>query len=391
VPLPAVNAPDPLGATPLDDGSTRFVVWAPLAELVEVVLDDGDRVEPLAAGHGGYHAATIADVGPGDRYRFRLHRPPDAEPVDRNDPASRWQPDGLHGPSAVAAPAGFAWSDDGWRAAPLREQVVYELHVGTFTAHGTFEAIVDHLDDLKRVGVTTIELMPVWQFPGERNWGYDGVLPYAVQHSYGGPEGLRRLVDAAHAHGIGVWLDVVYNHYGPEGNHLPDFGPYLTDRYDTPWGQAVNVDGPDSDAVRRYVVENAVRWVREFHVDGLRLDAVHAIVDTSAVHLLEEIAAAVHAEADRLGRRVHVIAESELADPRLVRPAELGGYGLDGQWLDDVHHALHVALTGESQGYLGDYGGLEDIARALTDRYVHAGRYSPHRRRTVGRPPVLWP
>jgi maltooligosyltrehalose trehalohydrolase len=258
--------------------------------------------------------------------------------------------------------------------------------VGTFTPAGTFDAAIERLADLRDLGVTAIELMPIWQFPGERNWGYDGVLPYAVQHSYGGPAGLRRLVDAAHAHGIAVVLDVVYNHYGPEGNHLPDFGPYLTDRYDTPWGQAVNVDGPHSDEVRRYVVENAVRWVRDFHLDGLRLDAVHAIVDQSAVHVLEELATAVHAEAERLGRTVHLIAESDLADPRLVRSPEVGGYGLDAQWLDDVHHALHTAVTGERDGYFGDYEGFPDLARALRDRFVYAGRYSPHRGRRVGRP-----
>ncbi|MFA9430050.1 malto-oligosyltrehalose trehalohydrolase [Egicoccus sp. AB-alg2] len=375
---------DHLGATARDDGSTRFLVWAPEAEGVEVVLDDGQRVEPLAATHRGYHEATVDGVGAGDRYRVRL-RTSDGSHLDRNDPASRWQPDGLHGPSAVDDPS-FDWTDAGWVNPPLREHVLYELHVGTFTPEGTFDAIVPRLPDLRELGVTAIELMPVWQFPGERNWGYDGVLPYAVQHSYGGPAGLRRLVDAAHAAGIAVVLDVVYNHFGPEGNHLSDFGPYLTDRYDTPWGQAVNVDGAHSDAVRRYFVENAVRWVREFHVDGLRLDAVHAILDQSAVHLLEEIAREVHAEARRAGRHTFVIAESDLADPRLVRATALGGYGLDGQWLDDVHHALHVAFTGERTGYYEDYRGLVDLQHALRDRFVMAGRWSAHRQRTVGRP-----
>ncbi|GGI07968.1 malto-oligosyltrehalose trehalohydrolase [Egicoccus halophilus] len=374
---------DHLGATALDDGSTRFLVWAPDAERVEVVLAEGERVEPLTATDRGYHEAVVSGVGPGDTYRLRLHRP-DEEPVDRNDPASRWQPEGLHGPSAVDDPH-HDFTDDGWVAPPLHEQVLYELHVGTFTPEGTFDAIVPRLGDLRELGVTAIELLPVWQFPGERNWGYDGVLPYAVQHSYGGPAGLRRLVDAAHAAGISVVLDVVYNHFGPEGNHLPEFGPYLTDRYDTPWGQAVNVDGPHSDAVRRYFVENAVRWVREFHVDGLRLDAVHAIPDQSAVHLLEELAREVHAEARRLGRSAFLVAESDLADPRLVRSPDLGGHGLDGQWLDDVHHALHVAFTGEQTGYYEDFDGLVDLQRALRDRYVMAGRYSPHRQRTVGR------
>lgn len=375
--------PDLLGAL-ADGGGTWFRVWAPRADRVEVVLADGDRVEALTGDGAGYHLGRVEGVGPGDRYRYRLHLP-DGEVLERSDPASRWQPEGLHGPSAVDDP-NFAWTDAAWCPAPLHEQVIYELHVGTFTPEGTFEAIIPRLSELADLGVTALELMPIWQFPGERNWGYDGVLPYAPQHSYGGPEGLRRLVDAAHAAGLGVILDVVYNHYGPEGNHLADFGPYLTDRYDTPWGQAVNVDGPGSDPVRRFAVENAARWVRDFHIDGLRLDAVHAIVDTSAVHLLEELTAAVHREAERLGRRAYVIAESELSDPRLVRVPEVGGYGLDGQWLDDVHHALHVAQTGERTGYYEDYVGLSDLAAILRDRFAYAGRYSPHRERTVGRP-----
>jgi maltooligosyltrehalose trehalohydrolase len=375
----------PLGASPAVDGGVRFCVWAPLVDRVEVVDPDGAVLTELTVRARGYHVGALAEAGAGTRYRYRLHREGQA-PVDRADPASRWQPDGLHGPSAVDDPDAFAWTDHAWRNRPLGEHVLYELHVGTFTPEGTFDAAIGRLADLRELGVTTIELLPVWQFPGDRNWGYDGVLPYAVQHSYGGPDGLRRLVDAAHAEGMAVVLDVVYNHYGPEGNHLPDFGPYLTDRYDTPWGQAVNVDGPGSDEVRRYVVDNAVRWVRDFHLDGLRLDAVHAIVDQSAIHLLEELATAVQAEADRLGRHVHLIAESDLADPRLVRPTAVGGYGLDAQWLDDVHHALHTAITGEREGYFADYEGFADLARALRDRFVYAGRYSPHRGRRIGRP-----
>ncbi len=324
----------------------------------------------------------MGDVGPGDRYRYRLHRGGE-DPVDRADPASRWQPDGLHGPSAVDDPR-FAWTDAAWRGRPLRDQVLYELHVGTFTPEGTFDAIVPRLADLAELGVTTIELMPIWQFPGERNWGYDGVLPYAPQHSYGGPAGLRRLVDAAHAAGIGVVLDVVYNHYGPEGNHLADFGPYLTDRYDTPWGQAVNVDGPGADEVRRYAVENAVRWVRDFHVDGLRLDAVHAIVDTSAVHLLEELTRAVHAEAARAGRHGpgHRRERSRRPAAR-PRTRAVGGYGLDGQWLDDVHHALHVALTGRADRLLR---GLRRARRPRRAACVTGSRTPAGTPRTAGGP-----
>lgn len=375
----------PLGARHFStDVATSFLVWAPRARLVEVVLDDGARVVPLDRLPDGHHGALVRDVVPGDRYRYRLHRDDD-DTVDRADPCSRWQPDGLHGPSAVDDPA-FAWTDDAWCAPPLHDQVLYELHVGTFTPDGTFDAIVEHLDDLAALGVTTLELMPVAQPPGDRNWGYDGVLLYAVQEAYGGPAGLRRLVDAAHARGLAVVLDVVHNHLGPEGNHLADFGPYFTDEVATPWGAAVNLDGPDSDPVRRFVVDNAVRWITEFHLDGLRLDAVHALHDQSAVHVLEELAAAVHDAADEQGRRAIVVSESDLQDPRLVRPRSIGGHELDGQWLDDVHHAVHVAVTGEQDGYHADYDGLADLARALRDRFAIAGRWSQFRRRTVGRP-----
>lgn len=380
-------ASTPLGAThDADDGTTSFLVWAPAADRVDVVLgtdDDADGIAATRLAHG-YHGVRVAAAPPGTRYRYRLHRP-DEPPVLRADPASRWQPDGLHGPSAVDDP-GFAWTDDAWRAPPLHAQVLYELHVGTFTPEGTLDAVVDHLDDLARLGVTTLELMPLSQVAGDRNWGYDGVLPYAVQDSYGGPDALRRLVDAAHARGLAVVLDVVHNHLGPEGNHHVDFGPYFTDRVSTPWGAAVNLDGPDSDPVRRYVIDNAVRWITEFHLDGLRLDAVHALHDESAVHVLEAMASAVHGAAADLGRRAVLVAESDLQDPRLVRPRAVGGYGLDAQWLDDVHHAVHVAVTGERDGYYQDYRGLADLAAALRDRYAYAGRWSSFRRRTVGRP-----
>jgi maltooligosyltrehalose trehalohydrolase len=374
----------PYGATWRPDEGTTFHVWAPPAERVEVVLADGARVEALAAHPRGHHLVTLPDVGPGDRYRYRLHRP-GQEPVDRADPASRWQPEGPQGPSAVDDPH-FAWTDDGFSAPPLHQQILYELHVGTCTPEGTFDGLVGLLPTLVELGVTTLELLPVWQFPGERNWGYDGVLPSAVQHSYGGPAGLRRLVDAAHARGLGVVLDVVYNHIGPEGNYLDDFGPYFTDGHGTPWGPGLNTDGSGSDAVRRWIVENAVGWVRDFHLDGFRLDAVHGIVDQSATHLLEELAAAVHREGARLGKPVHVIAESDLSAPRLLRSPEVGGYGLDAQWSDEFHHAVHVALTGERDGYYADHDGLGDIARMTRDRYAYAGRYSGYRDRTVGRP-----
>jgi len=380
------QAPAP-GVRWLGDGRAAVTVWAPRAEVVEVVLDpDGSpRTVGLVARDRGWFVGVVDQVTPGTRYRFRLHRA-DGSTVERADPASRWQPDGPAGPSAIDAWSEFPWTDGDFRSRPLHEQVVYELHVGTFTPAGTFDAVTQHLDHLVELGVTTIELLPVWQFSGGRNWGYDGVLPYAVQNTYGGPEGLRRLVDAAHARGLAVWLDVVYNHIGPEGNHLDDFGPYLTDQRGTPWGQALNTDQEEADAVRRWVIEHGISCVRELHLDGFRLDAVHGIVDTSAVHLLEAFTSAAKAEGARLGKPVHVIAESDLCDPRLVRSVEAGGYGMDAQWADDFHHAVHVALTGEQDGYYVDHDGLPDLVPMLRDRYLHAGRYSAYRRRTVGRP-----
>ncbi len=372
----------PLGATPLPGGGARFTVWAPRAALVEVVIEDA--VAGLDAVGGGYHVGVVPEAGPGTRYRYRLHR--DDDVVDRPDPASRWQPDGVHGPSGVDDPDAFTWTDAGFVPPDRSRMVVYELHVGTFTPEGTFDAAIPRLGDLATDGITAIELLPVAQFAGARNWGYDGVLPFAVQDTYGGPDGLRRLVDAAHAAGIAVVLDVVYNHVGPEGNVLGDYGPYFTDHHSTPWGAALNTDGPDSDPVRRYVVENAERWVRDFHLDGLRLDAVHAIVDQSATHLLAAIGDAVHAEGRRRGRPVWVVAESDLQDPRLVRPRAAGGVGLDAQWLDDFHHVVHTALTGEREGYYLDYDGLGDLPAMLHDRLLHAGRWSAYRRRHVGAP-----
>jgi maltooligosyltrehalose trehalohydrolase len=335
---------------------------------------------PLEARGDGVFETTVPGIAPGTDYLYRL------EGRDRPDPVSRHQPHGVHGASRVVDPGAFAWSDAAWRGLEMADLVLYELHVGTFTDAGTFDAAIPHLDALRDLGITAVELMPVAEFPGGRNWGYDGVHPYAPQSTYGGPEGLRRLVDAAHARGLGVVLDVVYNHLGPEGNYLGDFAPYFTDRYRTPWGQALNFDGPESDEVRRYFVDNARYWVTEFHLDGLRLDAVHAICDASATNVLAEIAAAVHGEEATLGRRLLVIAESDLNDPRLVRSPARGGYGLDGQWSDDLHHAVHAALTGERSGYYADFGGAGAVAKALRDRFVYDGARSVHRRRRHGAP-----
>jgi maltooligosyltrehalose trehalohydrolase len=321
---------------------------------------------------------VVQGVKPGTRYFYRL----DGN-TERPDPASKFQPEGVHGPSQVIDPH-FVWEELHWSGIPFSHYVLYELHVGTFTAQGTFDAIVPHLDELKDLGITSIEIMPVAQFPGDRNWGYDGVYPGAVQNSYGGPEGLKRLIDACHQRGLAVTLDVVYNHLGPEGNYLCDFGPYFTDRYHTPWGAAINFDGPDSDAVRRFFIENALSWVTEFRLDALRLDAVHGIFDFSALHFLQELAAAVHEQAERLNRRIYVIAESDLNDVRLVSSPELGGYGLDAQWNDDFHHALHTLLTGERTGYYEDFGRIQDLAKAFAEGFVYSGAYSPARRRRHG-------
>jgi maltooligosyltrehalose trehalohydrolase len=288
-------------------------------------------------------------------------------------------------------PAGFIWADGAWKGLAVRDLVIYELHVGTFAPKGTFDAVIARLEQLRDLGITAIELMPIAEFPGKRNWGYDGVSLYAPQSSYGGPEALRRLVNAAHQAGLAVILDAVYNHLGPEGNYLRDFGPYFTDKYRTLWGEGWNLDGPDSDEVRRYLLDNALYWITEFHLDGLRLDAADTIVDQGATHLLEELATSVHRQAALLGRRISVIAETAANDPRFVRSQEKGGYGLDAQWSDDLHHAVHVALTREQNGYYADFGGVAPVAKALAERFVNDGRYSSFRRRRHGRPAVDLP
>jgi len=326
----------------------------------------------------GYHEAVVSHLEPGTLYRYRL----DGE-KERPDPASRFQFGGVHGPSQVVDPD-FSWSEPHWPGLALKDYVLYELHVGTFTSDGTFSAIIPRLDELKDLGITAVELMPVAQFPGNRNWGYDGVYPFAVQNSYGGPGGLRQLVDACHQRGLAVVMDVVYNHLGPEGNYLADFGPYFTDSYRTPWGPAVNYDGPYSDDVRRYFIENALHWLIDFRIDALRIDAVHGIFDFSARPFLEELALTVSEHTERLNRRIYLIAESDLNDSRLVRSLEAGGYGLDAQWNDDFHHALHTLLTGERTGYYEDFGLCRDLAKAFQDGVVYSGEYSRYRKRRHG-------
>ncbi|MDQ2784287.1 MAG: malto-oligosyltrehalose trehalohydrolase [Chloroflexota bacterium] len=374
-----MQADERLGATNLGDGRCHFCVWAPLARQVEVVL--GERSAPMERDNRGrgYHRATVDGITPGARYKFRL----DGE-KERPDPASRFQPEGVHGPSAVTDPHAFRWSDAAWTGLPMERFVIYELHIGTFTPEGTFEAVIPHLDRLKELGITAIEIMPVAQYPGDRGWGYDGVQLYAVQNSYGGPEGLMRLVDACHARGLAAVLDVVYNHFGPEGNYLWDYAPYFTERYTTPWGAAVNFDGPQSDEVRQFFLGNALQWLDDFHFDGLRLDAIDAIKDNSAYPFLRELADVTHARALAIGRPFALIAESDLNDAKVIRPPTECGYGMDAQWSDDFHHALHVLLTGEQRGYYADFTTVDALAQAFRESFVYAGQYSTHRQRRHG-------
>jgi maltooligosyltrehalose trehalohydrolase len=363
-----------------DKGTCRFTVWAPFRKSVSVrILSAGDRLAPMERDERGYWQANIRDAGSGTRYLFRL----DGE-TERPDPASHFQPENVHGPSAVVDHYAFRWEDNSWRGVPLPSMIIYELHVGTFTPEGTFDAAIQRLEHLRDLGITAVELMPVAQFSGERNWGYDGVYPFAVQNSYGGPEGLKRFVNTCHGMELAVILDVVYNHLGPEGNYLREFGPYFTDKYRTPWGQAINFDGPYSDEVKNYFIANALHWVTEYHIDALRIDAIHGIFDFSAKHFLQELGETVHSHGQSVSREVYVIPESDLNDARVIRPVEVGGYGLDAQWNDDFHHALHTLLTGERTGYYEDFGKIEQFETALREGFVYSGEYSQFRKRRHG-------
>jgi maltooligosyltrehalose trehalohydrolase len=368
-----------LGGVLVGENACSFLVWAPRARSVEVVIvEPKERAVPMRDAGRGYFHVVVEGISAGALYRYRL----DGQ-KERPDPASRYQPHGVHGPSQIVD-SRFNWNDSRWRGIPLEKYVLYELHVGTFTPEGTFDAIIPRLKALKDLGVTAIELMPVAQFPGGRNWGYDGVYPYAVQASYGGPLGLKRLVDACHQHGIAVALDVVYNHLGPEGNYLADFAPYFTDLYKTPWGEAINFADADSDNVRRYFIDNALHWVTDHHIDALRLDAIHAIVDPSAQTFLEELSATVHAKAKQLGRDVYLIPEDNRNDARVVSPPEVGGWRFDAVWNDDFHHSLRVLLTGEQDAYYQDFHGVDDLAGAYRDGFLYSGQYSKYRRKRYG-------
>ncbi len=358
-----------------------FRVWAPGKDGVELVL--GSRRLAMEADQRGWWTLAVDEAGPATRYAFSV----DGGPA-RADPRSAFQPEGPEGLSEVVDHGAFDWHDQGWRGLPLAGSVLYELHIGTFSAAGTFDGAVEHLPHLVELGVDAVELLPVAEFSGCRGWGYDGVNLFAPHHAYGGPDGLKRLVDACHQAGLGVVFDVVYNHLGPAGNHLPDFGPYFTDRHSTNWGDAVNFDGPGSDEVRAYVVDNALSWLGDYHGDGLRLDAVHAIVDESAVHILEQVATEVEALAAHVRRPLFLVAESDLNDPRFVRSRDAGGFGFDAAWADEWHHALHATLTGETSGYYEDFGDLAALAKALGQAWVYDGVWSEHRQRVHGRPPT---
>jgi maltooligosyltrehalose trehalohydrolase len=357
----------------------RFRVWGPRAKRVSVVVD-GERHAMESEAHGWW-AVTVENAGAGSRYGFLLND--EVTPIP--DPRSARQPDGVHGLSALVDHAAFAWNDAGWHPPTLASGVIYELHVGTFTQAGTLDAAIGGLDSLRTLGITHVELMPLAAAEGERGWGYDGVALYAPLEAYGGPDAVKRFVDAAHARGLAVLIDVVYNHFGPSGNYTGKFGPYITDHHKTPWGGAVNFEDAGSAEVREFFIENALMWLGDYHFDGLRVDAVHAFIDRSAIHFLEQLEAEVRALSNHTGRHYAVIAESDLNDPRLVRAREGGGYGLDAQWSDDFHHALWVVLTGETTGYYQDFGSMADLAKSIREAFVYQGQYSRYRKRNHGR------
>jgi maltooligosyltrehalose trehalohydrolase len=384
---PSRRAEARLGAKRLPGGQWEFVLWAPQVRHASIhILGSKEQIIDMEHEDRGYHFAVTEPLPTGTRYFYRLDETGE-DARELPDPASRFQPEGVHGPSQLVDLNAFTWTDEGWNGMPLDRSIIYELHVGTFTPEGTFDAVISRLPELAALGITTIEIMPVAQFPGGRNWGYDGVFPFAPQNTYGGPAGLQRLVNAAHAAGLAVALDVVYNHLGPEGNYLGAYAPYFTDRYRTPWGQAINFDGAGSDEVRRFFLENALYWLENYHFDALRLDAVHGIFDFSALPFLAELKSSVADLSRRLGRPIHLIAESDLNDSRVILPGERGGYGMDAQWSDDFHQSVHTLLTGETKGYYRDFGRVSHLARTLRDGWCYSGQYSEFRQRRHGNSP----
>lgn len=363
-----------------NDNSCTFHVWAPEKEEVILhIVHPFDKEFRMKKGDEGYFSLRVDDIHDGCRYYYN----PGCE-KDLPDPGSHYQPGGVHGPSQVIDHSSFQWTDNDWKGTPLKELVFYELHTGTFTPEGTFEAVIPMLHEIKDTGFTAIEIMPVCQFPGSRNWGYDGVYPYSVQNSYGGPDGLKKLVDACHAAGLSVFLDVVYNHMGPEGNYFSLFGPYFTKKYQVPWGDAINMDDEWSNGVRDFFSCNPCFWFSNFHIDGIRADAIHAIFDSGAVHFWEVVVKRINELEEKLGRRFYMIAESDLNSPRVIKPVESGGFGFDAQWLDDFHHVLYVILHREGKSRYEDFGSLEQLAKSYSDGFVHSGEFVRFRKRNYG-------
>jgi maltooligosyltrehalose trehalohydrolase len=368
------------GASVLDDGKVEFRVWAPKLDNIALrILGKHPRTIPMSPASDSEFFVIASEVFEGSDYVFLLEGN-----RERPDPVSRWQPEGVHGPSRIVDPGSFPWSDSHWKGLPLKDLIIYELHTGTFTPEGTFDGVIEHLPYLLDLGITALELMPVAEFPGGRNWGYDGASLYSPQSTYGGPIGLKKLIDACHSLGLAVVLDVVYNHLGAEGSYLPDFAPCFTNAYRTPWGAAINFDGPESDGVRRFFLDNALYWLTEYHIDALRLDAVHGIYDFSADHVLDELTEAFHREAHSQERQAWIIAESDLNDVRIINPRSSGGFAVDAQWHDDFHHSLYTILTSDREGYLMDFGSVADLAKSVCEGFVYDGKYSRYRRRRHG-------
>jgi maltooligosyltrehalose trehalohydrolase len=366
-----------IGAHWVNDNTCEFTVWAPLITHLAVdIVSPENKSIPLKKDQFGYWSGHVNDVPLGSEYFYSFNG------QKRPDPAAQFQPD-VHGPSQIVHHH-FLWEDENWKGLPLKEMIIYELHTGTFTEEGTFEGIIPKLDYLLDLGINAIEIMPIAQFPGSRNWGYDGVFPFAPQATYGGVDGLKRLVNACHKKGLAIVLDVVYNHLGPEGNYLNEYGPYFTDKYSTPWGKSLNFDDAYCDGVRNFFIQNAKMWLKEYHIDALRLDAVHAIKDLSAKHFLQQLSEAVAGLSNEVGRELVLIAECDLNDPKFINPIEKNGYGLTGQWVDEFHHSLHSVVTGETDGYYADFGKLEHLRKAFQETFVYTGNYSEHRKKNFG-------
>ncbi len=371
-----------IGSQKIKNDQYEFVVWAPFAKSISIkIVQPAESIIPLDKEDNGYWRG-VADVKAGYRYYVIID-----DKIQHPDPASHFQPDGVHSASEIVDQSTYKWKDSQWQGIMPEQMIMYELHVGAFTNGGGFEDIIPKLDHLLDLGINTIEIMPVAQFPGERNWGYDGVYPFAVQNSYGGPEKFKQLIDHCHRKDIAVILDVVYNHLGPEGNCLVDFGPYFTEKYKIPWGKAINFDDAWSDGVRNYFIRNAMMWFEDYHIDGLRLDAIQAIKDTGAKHFLKELAEETLTLNDITGIKHYLVAESDLNDARVISPWSMNGYGIDAQWSDDFHHALHAYLTGERQGYYEDFGRIEDLQKAMRDAFVYEWKYSSFRKKSFGNNP----